>query len=408
MASDSASKQARRLPNFSAHCIFTKEQMQMYIFWLRNTRKSSGLNIQNPPFPTPFEFNAFITWLSPTPKEARRPCKHPRHPFDKFSMVFCPVCTYEIHATFLKWIECAWERKGGPFKGALEADQEYSQLKAAWHFAKTELANHVNLVEALATTQKEWEVKNPNVDVEGVRSYRAVLEMHWTQSAKDVGQKVSKKGTKVSFTPDTKDFSSETSRTNAHFNRRHNNYSAGKYACHTKDGWMDTSWARSSTASLLQLKLFIAESPSDMKGKPPGNAKFVGPLVSYQYHLAIVNWMKDFRERSTISEQAKLATLMSTCDALLVLKPEEDITGDKVRVIVRDVRPFCTEKDAEARRLEEALCSFQTQPSNEVCDSSDCVDDVMDWEYVQNHMDVDMPVNLQDTLDPEMRAQTYR
>ncbi|PVI06071.1 hypothetical protein DM02DRAFT_34127 [Periconia macrospinosa] len=193
-------------PTSSPQCVFSAEHMNMYVTWLQQTCKLN-VDATSAPFPNAREFNAFIRAQGPRYPQARAHCQHVRHPNDRFSKEYCPVCLFHIHINYIKFIDVAWDRKGGPYRKA-DADEEYAQIGRARHFARMELANHMHKVDALAEQERWWNTQNPKLDISGVYSCCQVQDMYraWlnlpspTPGAKPHGPKT------VSWSADTKDF----------------------------------------------------------------------------------------------------------------------------------------------------------------------------------------------------------
>ncbi|CAI6340147.1 unnamed protein product [Periconia digitata] len=192
-------------PTSSPKCVFSDEHMTMYVTWLQQTCKLN-VDASNAPFPNAREFNAFIRAQGPRYPQARSHCQHTRHPNDQFSKEYCPVCLFQIHTNYIKFINVAWERIGGPWKQT-EADEEYAQVGRAHHFARMELANHMVQVDALAEQERAWNAQNPKVETSGAYSHSRVQEMYreWLHltSAPETKRSPPKK---VTWTDDTKEY----------------------------------------------------------------------------------------------------------------------------------------------------------------------------------------------------------
>ncbi|KAF2644799.1 hypothetical protein P280DRAFT_514266 [Massarina eburnea CBS 473.64] len=364
-------------PMYSPQCVFSEKHMDMYVHWLQD---SAGMTVQSSdaPFPTSREFNGFIRAQGSKYAQAIHPCEHPRHPSDIFSNKYCPVCLYKMHENYIQFIGYAWERKGAPWAGN-RADKEYSQIKHAHLIARMVLANDMDIVEDMAHQERKWNAEHPAHDTSNTNSFCKVLDLYqaWVMQDLEDLDTVSRHSIhdplrKVSFTNDTPDCTAEKGRPGRLWNRRSAEYTAGRHACPSKDGWEDTSGASSYVGLLMQCKLYIVESPSDMDdtNNPPENATYAGLLGGYPHQIEVVSRIEKLQQET--SNQREFMRYLKASDAIFLLKARV-IVGDKSNKFkFIDVRPMCLEKDGTA----------SSKPSQWDVNSDPSVlgGDEMDWE----------------------------
>lgn len=210
MARGSAIILGNMRPVSSPRCVFSDEHMALYVTWLQQTCKLN-VDINNAPFPNAREFNAFIREQGNRYPQARPHCQHPRHPNDQSAEKYCPVCSFKIHTNYIRFIDVAWERKGGPWK-LMDGDEEYRRIKQAHHFARTEFANHMDRVDGLAEQERLWDAQNPQQDTSAIQSYCSVQQMYreWLDLASTAPEAKHQRSKRVTWSDGTQEYTRRT------------------------------------------------------------------------------------------------------------------------------------------------------------------------------------------------------
>jgi len=340
-------KGTTRRPPFSPECIFTKEEMVLYMFFLRSLDVSA--NVEAPPFPTPFEYNDFLLWQSPKSTDARRPCKHPRHPCgnnEVFSK-YCPSCMLKIYWNFLRPVASKWEKAGGPWNtSALLSGPKDQELRRVWYYARTAFANFVCLLESAAAAEKLWETRHSRHNDPEIKSASEALAaaMHHSYDlSQEENRRVkvstgtapetstlkpkSKSSKKVFFAPNAQ--LSPSDRPRETFRRTNKSYAPGKYACRSRDGWLDTSARCSWRASVAQCKLFVAERGLDGKDRPLDQVARRGFVWEYEYSPEIMQCIMKCASALDPTARAQYVQQLGHCDAVLIFEPSVVQHGNK-------------------------------------------------------------------------------
>jgi hypothetical protein len=374
-------------------------------------------------------------------------CEHLQHPGDDQGphRKHCAVCTYEIYLNFFALVSKMWNDIGGPWKTAPKRHDAsrklyYEDLKKAWHYARMLLANLVRLLESKAALERLWERRNSKKAAKGGMSASTALDMAHNMSC-DIFQNPNETTTMSSVVfhkyrkrlPKTVSFAADTAenpapRSHANFHRSSNFYAAGKYACPSRTGWLDTSALNSWKASIAQCKLFITEDRRDMIGEPPSNTKQRSILGTYEYSDEVIKYLNDHARTCSLGEQIQLLQLYTACDAILLFKPRVERkprNGKKGKniAVIEDVRPFFQKVDdtcapripksekamvekSEHRNQNESTYDFRTAPlSSNISDEYGLArDEAIDWVYTGDHVGDDFPVALHESLDAELDA----
>jgi hypothetical protein len=248
-----------------------------------------------------------------------------------------------MHSNYLKFLDVARERMGVDERET----EEYMQAINARHFARMEFANFMSFVEGMAEREIKWNKDMAFCSTDNTYSYLKVMQMYqmWLDPRPDPPRISPSPAKAVVFVDDTADFTVEKSRTRDQYCRRTPIYSAGKHACSSKEGWLNTSESRSKTRSLLQCKLFIAESRADIADADIShrNANYVGLLYTYAYHSEVINHIAEDIKKATDKNQAM--EQLNASDAILLLNPENMSPHGKKYVTFKEVRLFCFEDD---------------------------------------------------------------
>jgi len=433
----------RRRPAISPDCILNDESRKSYATQLRSRKQAPAT------FPTPIEYNDFLVALSPTLPEARPLCEHPRHPADEpdYHQKHCAVCTYEIYLNFFTLVSKKWNDIGGPWHIAPKRHEPsrklyYNNLKKAWHYARMLLANLLRLLESKAALERLWERRNSRKAAKGTMSACTAIDLARNMSC-DIFQSPDKTATMTSVVvrksikrvPKTVTFTADTSydaapRSQANFHRGSSFYAAGKYACPSRIGWLDTSAQNCWKVSIAQCKLFITEDRQDMAGEPPGKAMQRGILGTYAYSDEVIKYLNDHARTSSLGEQVQLLRLYTACDAILLFKPriEREVHDGKKRkkiAVIEDVRPFfhniddtcatripiseeaveVVEKSAHSNQFESDNLVHTTPSLSDISDEYDLNRvEALDWMYTGDHVGYDLPLALRESLDAELDA----
>ncbi|KAF2712592.1 hypothetical protein K504DRAFT_464671 [Pleomassaria siparia CBS 279.74] len=357
-ASTTIPKMAAKTTLLSPHDIFSKEQLPMYLFWLRNVKKTGS----DPHFPTPIEYHEFIKWHTPkvTSIPSKR-CKDKRHPWDNISIAtYCPVCTVDIHIRFVMMVKEAWEKVSGPWTRPvqIENDQSYPGLRLAYRYARCQLANAVLFSERLQMNELEWDAKNPNVNVSDCYSNGKALDIAsqktsdlglWGIDLIDIREDRIDRGQHpektVRFAPDTSDNCSDNSRQQAQFRRNSPQYKPGKHAYAL--GPKNYSWANSLHADLDHCKLFLVDSPAEMEELTPDPSKQEGLLGGYKYASLVHKALRRTRSEGDEETKVHLVQMMRVCDAVLVRRPIPVKSDEGEKMMIEEVRLFVWEMDLE-------------------------------------------------------------
>ncbi|KAJ4305315.1 hypothetical protein N0V90_000846 [Kalmusia sp. IMI 367209] len=164
-------------------------------------------------------------------------CGHTLHPVHEDKTERCPVCTVEIHITYMKLLTAALQDAGGLVKQRWEAiDQDCPALQA-WYAGKLAFVNEVHRLESIAQAEEEysqqqwqqnWKSNQPTDDI---KTAAQALELHWlslesgTMSMQTTGKKAART---VDFSPQT---NFERGRDQLYFWRKSPRYEAnGEYA----------------------------------------------------------------------------------------------------------------------------------------------------------------------------------
>jgi len=234
-------------PIFSPNCVIQGQDQADYLNYLRPLRPYT--NFAATPFPTPIEYNSFR--LAQSDPEAIEVCRHRRHPWSP-SFVFaghCPCCMLQIYARFLDVVRGRWDASTS--SDAMTRDQ----FKKSWKYARLTLANLVCLLEVTAMAEKAYEESKSyctEPDVRSAAKALAVFELlckvdssEYASAAELHTPKTKRKSPReVIFVPMS---ASKQSRPHKKFHRSNAAYKAGRHACPSPAGWLDTSSSRSWT-----------------------------------------------------------------------------------------------------------------------------------------------------------------
>lgn len=170
-------------------------------------------------------------------KKKARTCGHILHPTLMQKAERCPVCTVEMHLTYMKVLTVALEESGGLAKQRWEAVDRDSPALQAWYAGKLAFVRDIDWLESVAEDEKEYDERphaqdQPSTQATSeAKTASDALSMYWDkmEANPNMMRGPSRKRTcSVLFCPDT---SFEQGRDQHYFWRKSPRYEAGgKYA----------------------------------------------------------------------------------------------------------------------------------------------------------------------------------
>ncbi|CAO2658199.1 Nn.00g059220.m01.CDS01 [Neocucurbitaria sp. VM-36] len=157
-------------------------------------------------------------------------CGHPMHPVAaEQSRPRCPVCTIDIHLSYMKVLSQRLEAAGGRAPSCtLTASEHQDMVYSAWLRGKIGALHELSELESMAEKETQWSAAHPEIDLEDIRTAAKALELYWfeTVGLQEI-KHTAKKNNAVIFTEDT---NFESGRPQAYYWKRSPRYEPGKYA----------------------------------------------------------------------------------------------------------------------------------------------------------------------------------
>ncbi|KAK7191208.1 hypothetical protein PSPO01_02517 [Paraphaeosphaeria sporulosa] len=163
-------------------------------------------------------------------------CGHALHPTHKEKAERCPVCTVEVHVTYMKVLTDALEAAGGLVQQRWEAVDNDCPALQAWYAGKLAFVKELGLLEDLTLHERAYSNTLSSPVTSEVKTATEALEMYWNSMEANPGMMQSprqKKACTVVFCPET---SFERGRDQLYFWRKSPRYEAGgKYSSSNDD-----------------------------------------------------------------------------------------------------------------------------------------------------------------------------
>ncbi|KAL1610422.1 hypothetical protein SLS60_002089 [Paraconiothyrium brasiliense] len=168
-------------------------------------------------------------------------CEHTLHPTYQERAERCPVCTVEVHMTYMKALTVALEATGGLMKQRWEATDQDCPVLQAWYAGKLALIKELGRLESLAQDEQDYDQEhqekehqqkgNSSQATSEVKTATQALDIYWDSMEANATMRrlpCSEKARTVVFCPETK---FEQGRDQLYFWRKSPRYEAGgKYA----------------------------------------------------------------------------------------------------------------------------------------------------------------------------------
>lgn len=330
----------------------------LFIMWQRKLRPESELGQIH----DALEYHQFIKHRDALISSAKSPpvtcqsrmehnCGHTLHPSDTVTNELCPVCEVKVHLSFLNAIMLAWNRSGGTGLRPQYKRTLAGKLRKAWHTARLQLQELLEMFVVVATYEEAWETAHPAEAAAARKTNCASAALKLAQedcmyparlspsvertkkqtSAQDAKKKVTfsrvvnikdndtiwKAMTK--FTPD---------RPRNHFFRRHPDYVPGVHACPDDSEFINTSQMMCTTADIGHLKIYITddeEAFDELQTNPQFFKDSVGEhqgiVGLHDSESKIYRYILDYMEDS--DQKYELECLLEIADRMLVLVDDE-------------------------------------------------------------------------------------
>jgi hypothetical protein len=154
---------------------------------------------------------------------------------------------------------------------------------------------------------------------------------------------------KVTFSPDVVNYTTEIRRPRSAYNRSRSRstYVPGRYACPSKEGWVDTSFSNSRTRTIRQCKIFITQDPSDMELEKPPSIQLCFTntrsrrAVLQKLTSSAIHWVDRLLKGCRRGVVAEAERMINRCDAILILRDCVNLNS------VLEVRPFILERNKQ-------------------------------------------------------------
>lgn len=163
-------------------------------------------------------------------------CGHALHPTHTQKAERCPVCTVDVHITYMKVVTDALEAAGGLVKQRWEAADTDSPALQAWYIGKLAWLKELGRLEDLASKERAYATPLSGQATSEIKTATEALEMYWTSMEANpsmIRAASMKKAGTVGFCPET---SFELGRDQRYFWRKSPRYEAGgKYSSSSTD-----------------------------------------------------------------------------------------------------------------------------------------------------------------------------
>ncbi|KAL5412121.1 hypothetical protein PMIN03_004418 [Paraphaeosphaeria minitans] len=168
-------------------------------------------------------------------------CGHALHPTHKEKIERCPVCTVQVHVTYMKVVTDALEAAGGLVKQRWEAADQDCPALQAWYNGKLALIKEIGRLEDLSQDERDYDESSQagraaTQTVGELKTATEALDMYWASIEANPNMMQSprqKKTCTVVFCPET---SFERGRDQLYFWRKSPRYEAGgKYSSLSED-----------------------------------------------------------------------------------------------------------------------------------------------------------------------------
>ncbi|KAH3954395.1 hypothetical protein HBH98_071550 [Parastagonospora nodorum] len=372
-------------PRFTADIIFSETDTKLYQSYLVQLDIRSS-EAPTPYAPTPYGYNDFLLWQSPTPPGAHRPCQHPRHPSNKLKLFHkhCPECVWKIYASYLDLIADRWKEQGGPARptptkrNGSKLDQ-YQTLKKAWCYARLAMANLESMFELMLVQERLWCERHSRRSSAGTESVIKALETAQNSAygppetspshsphehplnVASPGKKAKTRKT-VAFAADTK--KTAGGRQREKYQRHHKLYRPGRHACPSALGWLNTSSKNEWRSSIAQCKLFIVEKSKDMEADKPESRIRQGLVSHYPHRMEVMEFLQNRLENDEFVSREQYLRMLNRCDGVVVLKPQAVKELGAEGVVIEDARLLFLVTDGHA--VKSSACSDQVQMADVV------------------------------------------
>ncbi|KAF1999655.1 hypothetical protein P154DRAFT_576833 [Amniculicola lignicola CBS 123094] len=319
-------------------CIFSGKHNLLYSDWWRRQKDAAGKEYKYVEFPTALEYADFkrMSKLPELVTDQFRCTAHPRHPIDDPFRRYCAICGVRIVIDYVSNVNKLRNQN----RDILTKANKYQrlQMRDALRYATSQMANIKMFVESMAQKEKEWDVQNPWFNTPCCSSFTQalilILDYEYAQQPAPLPKIKTENSTetvkpikRVTFPPSLEYVSGNNPRAHSAFHRLHPQYSPGRHACPSAEGWEDTSRWKSCFANLRQCKVFISPSTEHLEdpSKDPTAHAYRGILSMWEYCELVIRGINNVCKCPDAPET--LQELAETCDSIyLFFYQQTDMT----------------------------------------------------------------------------------
>ncbi|KAF9697388.1 hypothetical protein EKO04_004841 [Ascochyta lentis] len=279
-------------------------------------------------------------------------CGHTVHPGDTMVNDLCPVCEVKAHLAFMHAIKVAWNKAGGPTlsSGTHKIKKSYTTLRDAWHAARLQFQELLDMFAILVLYEEDWEAKNP-LQAAAAQIFKcasAAIKLAEAESeyparlspvsAKLTEMKPSQKRRDVSFATQVQVQGRENifltatnfvpSQPQSLCYRSSSAYKRGAHACPPDSEFIDTSQANSLSANVSNLKIYLTDDKDAFDSLEADPTLYSASVGDHQgivglHRLAddILKFIQDYLAQDGMAKN-DLEAIVEEADRMVVLVDE--------------------------------------------------------------------------------------